>query len=85
MLIFIFFSNYIISNFYNIAHLADLLKKSISIDIGFDFKFLLNFNVSALLIIELHICNLLFLVICLFHSTLFSIAVIALPLLILFP
>ena len=65
-----------------------VLRKSISIDISLDSKFLLNFHVSApyvtvLLTIELYISNLVFLVICLFHSTLFSIAVTALPLLIL--
>ena len=75
--------------FYNPEHQADLLRKSISIDISFVSKFLLNFHVSAphvtvLLTIELHISNLFFLVICLFHSTLFSIAVTSLPLLILF-
>jgi hypothetical protein len=42
------FSDNIIYNFANLEHLAHLLKKSISIDISFDYKLLLNFHISAL-------------------------------------
>jgi hypothetical protein len=33
--------------FSNLEHLADLLRKFVSIDISFDSEFLLNFHVSA--------------------------------------
>ena len=76
-----FFSNNIY-NFSNLQQLAYLLKKSISIDISFDSKFLLNFPVSApyryvtiRFTIELCIYNLYFLDIWLFHSSPYSIAV----------
>jgi hypothetical protein len=73
--------------FSNLEHLADLLKKPISINISFDSKFLFNFHISApyvrvLLNIELYISNF-FSSYLSVHSTLFSIAVIAVLLLIL--
>ena len=52
--------------FSNFEHLADLIEKSISNDISFDSKFVLNFHVSApyVTVLELYtyISNLLFIV-----------------------